>query len=145
MPKSQLALPFRITTVFGSSVICSPNGSATCTGAAAGGAGVSAVAGGVTGAVEGLATGAGVAGGAGVGVADVAGAGVACVLAAGGAAVGDWARTPPGPDEIAAIGISATIARRKMRGKFIQSAPWPYQAGAPRQVSRSTSAKTRLF
>src|SRR5450756_2951110 len=32
--ESQLALPFRTTTVFGSSVICSPNGSAVCTGAA---------------------------------------------------------------------------------------------------------------
>src|SRR5450755_3223977 len=129
--ESQLALPFRTTTVFGSSVICSPNGSAVCTGAAAGGAGVSAVAGGVAGAVEGLAV-EGLALGAGAGVAGAAGAGVAGVLAAGGTAVGDCA-SAHGPDEIAAIGISATMARRKKRGKFIQHAPWPYQAVAPRQ------------
>src|SRR5258706_4371218 len=35
--ESQLALPFMMTTVFGASVICSPNGSAVWTGAAAGG------------------------------------------------------------------------------------------------------------
>src|ERR1700682_2648166 len=75
--ESQLALPLMMTTVFGSSVICSPNGSAVWTGAAAGGgvAGVSAAAGGAAGAAEGLATGAGLAVGAGAGVADGAGGG----------------------------------------------------------------------
>src|SRR5712672_3609414 len=98
--ESQLALPFMMTTVFGASVICSPNGSAVWTGAAAGGgvAGVSAAAGGVAGAGEGLAAGAGVAVGAG---------------AADGAGGGDCARALPRPNEIAAIGISATKARRK--------------------------------
>src|ERR1700694_1047648 len=88
--ESQLALPFMMTTVFGASVICSPNGSAAWTGAAAGGgvAGVSAAAGGIVGAAEGLAAGAGVVVGAGAGVAGAAGAGVAGVLAAGGAAGG---------------------------------------------------------
>src|SRR5258706_16415397 len=100
--ESQLALPFTMTTVFGASVICSPKGSAVWTGAAAGGgvAGVSAAAGGVAGAAGGLAAGAGVAVGAGAGVADVAGG-------------GDCARALPRPNESAAIGISATMARRK--------------------------------
>src|SRR4051794_23345607 len=52
--ESQLALPLRTTTIFGSSVICSPNGSAVCTGAGAA-AGVSAAAGGVAGVAEGVA------------------------------------------------------------------------------------------
>src|SRR5258708_39039071 len=79
--ESQLALPFMMTTVFGASVICSPNGSAAWTGAAAGGgvAGVSAAAGGGVGAAEGLAAGAGVAGGGG------AGGGRGRAVAAGGA------------------------------------------------------------
>src|SRR5258706_15481086 len=86
--ESQLALPFMMTTVFGASVICSPNGSAVWTGAAANGgvAGVSAAAGAVEGAAgAGLAVGAGagVAGAAGAGVAGAAGAGVAGVLTAG--------------------------------------------------------------
>src|SRR3982074_3370199 len=121
--ESQLALPFTMTTVFGASVICSPKGSAVWTGAAAGGvaggsagaggggggaggvgaggvAGVSAAAGGVVGAADGLAAGAGVAVGAGAGVADVAGG-------------GDCARALPRPSESVAIGISATMARRK--------------------------------
>src|SRR6195256_6130680 len=99
--ESQLALPFTMTTVFGASVICSPKGSAVWTGAAAGGvAGVSAAAGGVVGAADGLAAGAGVAVGAGAGVADVAGG-------------GDCARALPRPNESAAIGISATMAKRK--------------------------------
>src|SRR6266852_757823 len=111
--ESQLALPLMMTTVFGASVISSPNGSAVWTGAAAGGvAGVWAAAGGVAGAAEGLAAGAGVAVGSGVGVADTAGAGVAGVLTAGGAAAGDCARAWPRPSEIAATGISATMARR---------------------------------
>src|ERR1700694_894947 len=86
--ESQLALPFMMTTVFGASVICSPNGSAAWTGAAAGGgvAGVSAAAGGVVGAAEGLAAGAGVVVGAGAGVAGAAGAGGGGALTAGGAA-----------------------------------------------------------
>src|SRR6195952_4436134 len=59
--ESQLAVPLSTTTVFGVSVISSPNGSAVCTGAAAAGgaAGVSAVAGGGTGAGDGLACGGG--------------------------------------------------------------------------------------
>src|SRR6478672_1528118 len=86
--ESQLALPLMTTTVFAASVICSPNGSAVWTGAAAGAgvAGVSAAAGGVAGAAGGLAAGAGLAaGGAAGGVVDGAGAGV---LTAGGAAGG---------------------------------------------------------
>src|SRR6202163_654487 len=73
--ESQLALPFMMTTVFGASVICSPNGSAAWTGAAAGGgvAGVSAAAGGVVGAAEGPAAGAGLAVGGGAGGAGGAG------------------------------------------------------------------------
>src|SRR3981189_1373809 len=100
--ESQLALPFTMTTVFGASVICSPKGSAVWTGAAAGGgvAGVSAAAGGGVGGADGLAAGAGVAVGAGAGVADVAGG-------------GDCARALPRPNKSAAIGISATMARRK--------------------------------
>src|SRR5216683_2721758 len=80
--ESQLALPFTMTTVFGASVICSPNGSAVWTGAVAAGgvAGVPAAAGGVGGAAEGLAAGAGVAGGGGAGVAAAPGAGVAGVV-----------------------------------------------------------------
>src|ERR1700723_3878074 len=79
--ESQLALPFMMTTVFGVSVISSPNGSAVCTGATAGGvaAGASAAAGGAAGVTEGLAAGAGVAAGAGAGVS----AGVGVALAAG--------------------------------------------------------------
>src|SRR5258706_15061791 len=68
--ESQLALPFMMTTVFGASVICSPNGSAVWTGAAAGGgvAGVSAAAGGVVGAAgAGGAVGGGGGGGGGGG------------------------------------------------------------------------------
>src|ERR1700692_2543214 len=93
--ESQLALPLMTTTVFGVRVICSPNGSAVWTGAAAGGgvAGVSAVAGGVPGAAGELAPGAGVAGGAGA--ADGAGAGGVGVLTAGGAGGGVCASTLP--------------------------------------------------
>src|SRR5258707_15257236 len=74
--ESQLALPLAMMTVFGSNVICSPNGSAVCTGAAAGGggAGGSAAAGGAAGGAHGVATGAGGAVGAGGGGADAAGA-----------------------------------------------------------------------
>src|SRR5580700_8359536 len=90
--ESQLAVPLTITTVIGVRVISSPNGSAVCTGAAAGGdagAGVCAAAGGEAGA------------------AGAAGAGVAGVLAAGGAADGAWANAPAMLNEIAAAGISA--------------------------------------
>src|SRR5437868_4696887 len=80
--ESQFALPLMTTTIFGVRAISSPNGSAVCTGAAAGGvAGVSAVAGGVPGAAGELAPGAGVAGGAGLGVAGGAGAGGVAALA----------------------------------------------------------------
>src|SRR4051794_37009223 len=79
--ESQLAVPLTITTCFGVSVISSPNGSAVCTGATAGGvgAGVCAAAGGVAGAAG--------AAGAGAGVAGVGAAGgvVAGGVAAGGA------------------------------------------------------------
>src|SRR5260370_19611024 len=87
------------STVFGSSVICSPNGSAVWTGAAAGGdvAGVSAVAGGVPGAAGELAPGAGIAGWAGAGVADGAGAGGFGVLTAGGGRGGGFAHTVASP------------------------------------------------
>src|ERR1700686_992492 len=121
--ESQLALPFMMTTVFGASVICSPNGSAVCAAAGGGAAGVSAAAGGVAGvagAAGGLA-GAGVAVGGGAGVAAAPGAGVAGVVTAGGAAGGgDCASAVPRPSEIAAAGTSATMARRKEWGKFIQ-------------------------
>src|SRR5258708_30700349 len=88
--ESQLALPLMTTTVFGVSVISSPNGSAVWTGAAAGGgvAGVSAVAGGVPGAAGELAPGAGGAGCGGAGGAAWAGAGGAWGLKAGGKARG---------------------------------------------------------
>src|ERR1700737_4654282 len=120
--ESQLALPFMMTTVFGASVICSPNGSAAWTGAAAGGgvAGVSAAAGGIVGAAEGLAAGAGVVVGAGAGVAGAAGAGAAGVVTAGGAVGGgDCASALPRPN----AGTSAIMARRKEWGKFIQYSP----------------------
>src|ERR1700712_1454647 len=125
--ESQLAVPLSMTTVFGVSVISSPNGSAVWTGAVAAGgaAGVSAAAGGGTGAGDGLACGAGVAVGAGVGVADGAGAGVSGALAAGGVAGGgDCARTLPMP----IVGTSATRAKRKQRSKFIGYSPGPRQA-----------------
>src|SRR5207247_9491059 len=95
--ESQLALPRMTTTVFGVRVICSPNGSAVWTGAAAGGGvgGVSAVAGGVLGAAGEPAPG----GGAGAGGADGAGAGGVGVLAAGGAGGGGVARRVPRPGE----------------------------------------------
>src|SRR5258708_3834388 len=75
--ESQLALPLKMTAVFGVSVISSPNGSAVCSGATAGGvaAGASAAGGGVAGA--------GVAGTAGAGAAGVAGAGVSGAGVAG--------------------------------------------------------------
>src|SRR5487761_2504405 len=98
--ESQLALPFIMTTVFGASVISSPNGSAVWTGA-----GVAAAAGGAV---------AGLPDGAGAGVAGVAG-----VAAAGGAGGGDCASAAARPSEIAATGTHATMARRKGRGKFI--------------------------
>src|SRR5258706_9524410 len=84
--ESQLALPLMTTTVFGVSVISSPNGSAVWTGAAAGGgvAGLSAVAGGGPGAAGELAPGAGVAGCAGAGGAGGARAGGGERLTAGG-------------------------------------------------------------
>src|SRR3981081_3307749 len=83
--ESQLAVPLMMTTFFGSSAICSPNGSAVWTGAAAGGvAGVSAAAGGA-----GLAAGAGVAAGAGA-----AGVGVAGGVAGGGGLCLRVAHTP---------------------------------------------------
>src|SRR4029450_4482304 len=107
--ESQLALPLMTTTVFGVSVISSPNGSAVCTGAAAGGgvAGVSAVAGGVPGAAGELAPGAGVAGCVGAGVAD--GSGGVGVVTAGGAGGGGGvcASAQPSPSQMAATGTSA--------------------------------------
>src|ERR1700710_1837169 len=96
--ESQLALPLAITTVFGSSVICSPKGSAVWTGAAAGGvAGVCAA--------EGVSAGDLVSAGGGAGVADGVGDGVGLAAGAGVAAGGDCARALPTPSEIAAIGI----------------------------------------
>src|SRR5258705_4505159 len=113
--ESQLALPLMTTTVFGVSVISSPNGSAVWTGAAAAGGvgGVSAVAGGVPGAAGELAPGAGVAGCAGAGVADGAGAGGVGVLTAGGAEGRGWARTVARPSQIAAARARAALAGRK--------------------------------
>src|SRR5579863_7719388 len=113
--ESQLALPLRMTTVFGASMISSPNGSAVWTGAAEGGAaGVSAAAGGVAGGADGVA--AGLAAGAGAGVA--AAAGFEGALAAGAAAGGDCASAWPRPSEIAAAGTSAIMARRNERKQF---------------------------
>src|ERR1700689_3048599 len=97
--ESQLALPFRTTTVFGASVISSPKGSAVCTE-------VSAAAGG---AAEGLATGAGDAIGAGAGVAVTA-----------GEAEGACASAPPKPSAIAADGISVVMTRRNGGRQFIE-------------------------
>src|ERR1700692_2972546 len=91
--ESQLALPFMMTTVFGASVVSSPNGSAVWTGAGAGGGAGVAVA----------------AGGAVVGPAEGAGAGVAGVAAAGGAGGGDCASAATMPSEIAATGTNATM------------------------------------
>src|SRR5437773_7524850 len=71
---SQLAVPFMTTTFFGSSVNCSPKGSAVWTAAGGGAAGVWAAAGGGEGATDGLATGAGEVPGAGA--EEAAGAGV---------------------------------------------------------------------
>src|ERR1700712_4746995 len=138
--ESQLAVPLSTTTVFGVSVISSPNGSAICTGAAAAGgaAGVSAVAGDGTGAGEGLACGAGVAVAVGAGVADGTAAGVSGALAAGGGAgCGDCARTLPMP----IVGTSATRAKRKQRSKFIGYSPWPRQAVVLRLACAGSSAK----
>src|SRR6195952_1465340 len=145
--ESQLAVPLSMTTVFGVSVISSPNGSAVWTGAVAAGgaAGVSAAAGGGTGAGDGLACGAGVAVGAGVGVADGAGAGVSGALAAGGVAGGgDCARTLPMP----IVGTSATRAKRKQRSKFIGYSPGPRasrraSAGVCRFIGEGVAILTR--
>src|SRR5437763_5797573 len=115
--ESQLALPLSTTTVFGSSVICSPKGSAVCTGAgtAGGAAGVSAVAGGLAGAAEGPPPGAG----AGVGAASgLAGAVV------DGAGAGACASALPAHKQIAA-GISAISSRRNQRRRFIACSPSP--------------------
>src|SRR3954447_19467502 len=117
--ESQLALPLRTTTIFGSSVICSPNGSAVCTGAgaAAGGAGVSAATGGVAGVAEGVAA-PGVAVGGASGFVDPAGGGDAP-----GAGAGDCASAMPKPSEIAVIGINASMTRRNERRRFIGYPP----------------------
>src|SRR5216110_3297609 len=103
--ESQLAVPLTITTLRGVRAISSPNGSAVCTGATAGGgaAGVAGVAG---------------AGAAGAGAAGVGGDAGACACA------------PATPSEIAAAGISAARPRLKpkfnKRQQFIQAvSPWP--------------------
>src|SRR5260370_23002061 len=119
--ESQLALPFMMTTVFGASVICSPNGSAVCAAAGGGVAGVSAAAGGVAGAAGGLA-GAGVAVGSGAGVAAAPGAGVAGVVTAGGVAGGGDCPSPlPRPGQLAAAGTSPTMPSRNQPGKSIHA------------------------
>src|SRR5258705_10058166 len=116
--ESQLALPLMTTTVFGVSVISSPNGSAVWTGAAAAG-GVSAVAGGVPGAAGELAPGAGVAGCAGAGVAD--GAGGVCVLTAGGEGGGGRVFASPLPNsrENPASGTRPALALPKKPQRVI--------------------------
>src|ERR1700738_1008643 len=93
--ESQLALPLAMTTIFGSSVICSPKGSAVWTGAGGGVGGVWAG--------EGMSAGHLVSGG----VADW----------------GDCASASQKLSEIAAIGTSATVARRNERGNFIRYSP----------------------
>src|ERR1700738_2436779 len=94
--ESQLALPLAMTTIFGSSVICSPKGSAVWTGAGGGVGGVWAV--------EGMSAG--------------------DLVSAGGVADGgDCASASQKLSEIAAIGTSATVARRNERGNFIRYSP----------------------
>src|SRR4051812_20817501 len=78
---SQVALPLMMTTFFGSSVICSPKGSAVWTGATGGGAGVWDA--------DGVSAGDLVSAGGGTGEAEGAGAGVTGALAAGGAGEAD--------------------------------------------------------
>src|SRR5438874_10692150 len=134
--ESQLALPLSTTTVFGSSVICSPKGSAVCTGAgtAGGAAGVSAAAGGLAGAAEGLPPGVGAGVGAASGLAGAAG---------DGAGAGACASALPAHKEIAA-GISAISSRRNQRRRFIAYSPSPvrkYYSGVAPAWCPVTSAK----
>src|SRR3984893_8015926 len=117
--EAQLALPLAMTTIFGSSVICSPKGSAARACAGAGGGAW---------AVEGMSAGDLVSAGGGAGVAVGPGAGAAGALAAGGVAGGgaDWGDCGSAAQklsEIAAIGTSATVARRNERGNFIRYSP----------------------
>src|SRR5258707_3405959 len=105
--ESQLALPLTMTTVFGSSVICSPKGSAVCTGAAAGGVGLCAAEGTSAGDLVSAGGGAGVAAGA----ADGAGARGAGVPTTGGAPARALARRWPGPHQISATRIHTATAK----------------------------------
>src|SRR6266702_7730007 len=106
--ESQLALPFIMTTFFGSSENCSPKGSAVWTGAAGGGgAGVWAA--------EGVSAGDLVSAGGGAGVAEGAGLGDAEGEAAG---VGDCASVGPASAS-AANGASATRVARKVLIRLI--------------------------
>src|ERR1700676_5574254 len=134
--ESQLALPLAMTTIFGSSVICSPKGSAVWTGAGGGVGGVWAV--------EGMSAGDLVSAGGGAGVAVGPGAGAAGALAAGGVAggVADWgdcASASQKLTEIAAIGTSATVARRNERANFIRYSPEDLIWAVSARRSRSTS------
>src|SRR3954447_21516525 len=95
--ESQVALPFRITAVFGVSVISSPNGSAVCT------VGGAAAAGGV---------GAGVAGAGGAGAAGAGGSG----WLAGGVVGGDCAKAT----EIPAVTIRLAKTVRKQVNRVIR-------------------------
>src|SRR5262245_32651940 len=98
---SQLALPRMITTFFDSSENCSPKGSAVCTGAGGGAAGVWAV--------EGVSAGdlVSAGGGTGAGAGAVAGGGAADGAGAGGAVgAGDCAHAAP-PSVTAASAIMA--------------------------------------
>src|SRR6476469_1568010 len=138
--ESQLAVPFRITTFFGASVISSPKGSAVWTAATGGGG--AAAAGLSAGDLFSAGGGTGGAAGAGVGVAEVAGGG------AGLAAGGDCASAVPRPSEIAATGTSASSARRKQRIKFIQYSPSPkgipYRIPGSRVRSRQTPRRRAI-
>src|SRR5262245_29566274 len=78
--ESQFALPLMVTTFFGSSVVGSPKGSAVCTAAGGGVAGVWAAAGGGDGVGEGLAEDVGLADGLGAGAASDVGLGAGAGL-----------------------------------------------------------------
>src|SRR5262245_3270018 len=129
--ESQFAVPLIVTTFLASSVTASPKGSAVCTAAGGGVAGVCAAAGGGdgAGAGEGLADEVGLAEGVGtglasdVGEADGAGAGEADgegaaegVAVGEAAGAGDCASTAP-VGRVAAIMPAST--RRKARGRYI--------------------------
>src|SRR5712671_6125939 len=124
---SQLAVPRMTTAFFGSSVNCSPKGSAVWTGAGGGGVGVWAA--------EGVSAGDLVSAGGGTGVALGEGVGVADGLGVGEAAGAGACPSAAFPSAIAAIGASATRATRKER-RFIRYSPWSQAASMSRFMLR---------